>query len=133
MNGIIFDIKEFALGDGDGIRTTVFLKGCPLRCIWCHNPEGLSAMPELYVKLLEMIRGGEREKACALQHDLCNIIYKLCSGTGNMYALIKEVLRRREGLNVGGVRPPLTEVTEADDPIVNEAAAMIDAAHKKYL
>ena len=92
-----------------------------------------SVMPELYVKLLEMIRGGEREKACALQHDLCNIIYKLCSGTGNMYALIKEVLRRREGLNVGGVRPPLTEVTEADDPIVNEAAAMIDAAVKKYL
>ena len=92
-----------------------------------------SVMPELYVKLLEMIRNGEREKACALQHDLCNIIYKLCSGTGNMYALIKEVLRRREGLNVGGVRPPLTEVTESDDPIVNEAAAMIDAAVKKYL
>ena len=92
-----------------------------------------SVMPELYVKLLEMIRGGEREKACALQHDLCNIIYKLCSGTGNMYALIKEVLRRREGLNVGGVRPPLTEVTEADDPIVNEAAAMIDRAIEKYL
>ena len=92
-----------------------------------------SVMPELYVKLLEMIRNGEREKACALQHDLCNIIYKLCSGEGNMYALIKEVLRRREGLNVGGVRPPLTEVTEADDPIVNEAAAMIDAAVKKYL
>ena len=92
-----------------------------------------SVMPELYVKLLEMIRGGEREKACALQHDLCNIIYRLCSGTGNMYALIKEVLRRREGLNVGVVRPPLTEVTQADDPIVNEAAAMIDRAIEKYL
>lgn len=50
MEGLIFDIKEFALNDGAGIRTTVFFKGCPLRCIWCHNPEGLSKKPELYVK-----------------------------------------------------------------------------------
>ena len=50
MTGTIFDIKEFALNDGAGIRTTVFLKGCPLRCIWCHNPEGLSSLPELYEK-----------------------------------------------------------------------------------
>ena len=50
MKGIIFDIKEFALNDGPGIRTTVFFKGCPLRCIWCHNPEGLSPKRELYVK-----------------------------------------------------------------------------------
>ena len=46
--GIVFDIKEFALSDGPGIRTTVFLKGCPLSCAWCHNPEGLRAEPELY-------------------------------------------------------------------------------------
>ncbi|MEE0410200.1 MAG: 4Fe-4S cluster-binding domain-containing protein, partial [Clostridia bacterium] len=40
MTGIIFDIKEFSIHDGSGGRFTVFLKGCPLRCIWCHNPEG---------------------------------------------------------------------------------------------
>jgi pyruvate formate lyase activating enzyme len=45
--GIIFDIKEFAVHDGPGIRTTVFLKGCPLRCQWCHNPEGLSREPQI--------------------------------------------------------------------------------------
>lgn len=45
--GTIFDIKEFALHDGSGIRTTVFFKGCPLRCVWCHNPEGQSFLPEL--------------------------------------------------------------------------------------
>ena len=44
--GIIFDIKEFAVHDGPGLRTTVFLKGCPLSCIWCHNPEGQSRMPQ---------------------------------------------------------------------------------------
>ena len=48
MSGIVFDIKEFSLNDGPGIRTTVFLKGCPLRCVWCHNPEGLSTHPELF-------------------------------------------------------------------------------------
>ena len=44
--GIIFEIKRFAVHDGDGIRTTVFFKGCPLRCVWCHNPEGISFMQE---------------------------------------------------------------------------------------
>lgn len=40
--GLIFDIKRFSINDGPGIRTTVFLKGCPLHCVWCHNPEGIS-------------------------------------------------------------------------------------------
>jgi len=47
MTAEIFDIKKFAVHDGDGIRTTVFFKGCPLRCVWCHNPEGLSAAHQL--------------------------------------------------------------------------------------
>ncbi|RKY88532.1 glycyl-radical enzyme activating protein [candidate division KSB1 bacterium] len=45
--GIIFDIKRYAIHDGPGIRTTIFFKGCPLRCLWCHNPEGISPAPEL--------------------------------------------------------------------------------------
>lgn len=45
--GIVFDIREFTLHDGPGIRTTVFLKGCPLRCSWCHNPEGQSPQPQI--------------------------------------------------------------------------------------
>ncbi len=47
MNGTIFNIQKFSLHDGDGIRTTVFLKGCPLRCLWCHNPESHSTRPQL--------------------------------------------------------------------------------------
>jgi len=44
--GCVFDIREFTVHDGPGIRTTVFLKGCPLRCNWCHNPEGQSSQPQ---------------------------------------------------------------------------------------
>jgi len=46
QSGLVFDIKEFAVHDGPGIRTTVFLKGCPLACSWCHNPEGRSPEPQ---------------------------------------------------------------------------------------
>ena len=46
MYGIVFDIKKFALHDGPGIRTTVFMKGCPLNCWWCHNPESIRKLPE---------------------------------------------------------------------------------------
>ena len=47
MTATVFEIKRFAVHDGDGIRTTVFFKGCPLRCVWCHNPEGLTSIPQV--------------------------------------------------------------------------------------
>jgi len=47
LEGRIFDIQRFSVHDGPGIRTTVFLKGCPMRCAWCHNPEGISPRPQL--------------------------------------------------------------------------------------
>lgn len=69
MNGLIFDIKEFAIRDGDGIRTTVFFKGCPLRCAWCHNPEGLSPKPELWVDATRCQKCGLCYNPC--EHDDC--------------------------------------------------------------
>lgn len=50
QTGVIFSIEEFAVNDGPGIRTTIFLKGCPLRCMWCHNPEGQKAAPQPLTK-----------------------------------------------------------------------------------
>ena len=64
--GIVFDIKEFAVFDGPGIRTTVFMKGCPLRCQWCHNPEGLSPRPQLMVSTAACVRCGACARACGL-------------------------------------------------------------------
>ena len=64
MTGTVFDIKEFAVFDGPGIRTTVFLKGCPLRCRWCHNPEGLSPRPQLMVSTAACVHCGACLKVC---------------------------------------------------------------------
>jgi len=62
--GIIFDIKEFTIQDGPGIRITVFFKGCSLRCQWCHNPEGLSFEPELMVRESSCIHCGKCRIGC---------------------------------------------------------------------
>ena len=64
MTGTVFDIKEFSVFDGPGIRTTVFMKGCPLRCQWCHNPEGLSPKPQIMVSMASCTHCGSCRKAC---------------------------------------------------------------------
>lgn len=69
MTGTIFDIKEMAVHDGPGIRTTVFLKGCPLRCLWCHNPEGLISAPQLMFKENKCRHCGMCFKPC--NHEEC--------------------------------------------------------------
>lgn len=63
-NGMIFDIRKYAIHDGPGIRTTVFFKGCPLRCWWCHNPEGQDIKPELVYRESRCIGCGECSKNC---------------------------------------------------------------------
>ena len=69
MTGTIFDIKEFSLHDGPGARTTVFFKGCPLRCPWCHNPEGLIKEPQLMVIETRCRHCGLCQQGC--EHEDC--------------------------------------------------------------
>lgn len=64
MKAKIFDIKKFAVHDGDGIRTTVFFKGCSLKCVWCHNPEGIEFKPQLAYYANKCISCGECAKVC---------------------------------------------------------------------
>ncbi len=64
MNAVIFDIKRFAVHDGPGIRSSVFLKGCPLNCKWCHNPEGISGAIQLWYFKGRCLKCGDCVKVC---------------------------------------------------------------------
>ena len=90
------------------------------------------AMPELYIKLYECVKSGDLATALEIQNDCCRIIYKLCSGHGNMYGMIKEVLRKMGCPDCGSVRAPLAELIDSDYPIADECVAMIQAAVAKY-
>ena len=90
------------------------------------------AMPELVEKIYTLAMEGRYQEAKVIQYDVNEIIYKLCSGRGNMYGMIKEVLRISRGIDIGGVRKPLTDLDDRDRAIAGEAAAMIEAAKEKY-
>ena len=71
MTGRVFEIREFTLHDGPGVRTTVFMKGCPLRCAWCHNPEGQSFETETMTRANgERVVCGQDWSAAALAEEL---------------------------------------------------------------
>lgn len=139
MSGIVFDIKEFAVFDGPGIRTTVFLKGCPLRCQWCHNPEGLSPEPQLMVSQAACIHCGACEDVC--EHDPCVAcgrcvsrcrlgLRKIAGQRMEADALAKKLLRGRALLEEsgGGVTfsggEPLMQW-----PFVSEVIDWLDGLH----
>ncbi len=89
-------------------------------------------MPELYVKMYALVKAGDLATALEIQNDCCRIIYKMCSGHGNMYGMIKEILRRMGCPDCGSVRAPLAELVESDSPIVDECVTMIQTAIAKY-
>lgn len=90
------------------------------------------AMPELFLKLNEYFINKEYEKARQLQYDVNSIIYKMCSAKGNMYGVIKAILKINEKLELGSVREPLPALADADMAIVEEAAKMIRDTKEKY-
>ena len=90
------------------------------------------AMPEVYLKIFELATKGENlALARELQQDANQIIYKMCSGNGNMYAMIKEILRLSGGPDIGGVRAPLLNLTEEDKEIAKQCVAMIEKTKAK--
>lgn len=91
------------------------------------------AMPELFLKMDEYVKAGQIEKAREIQYAVNEIIYKMCSAHGNMYGVIKAILKINEGLTLGGVRKPLPSLISEDAAIVKEAAAMIRTAKENYL
>ena len=87
MQGIISGIKRGAVHDGEGLRTTVFFKGCPLRCLWCHNPECLNAFPEIGFAASRCLHCGRCEAVCPagavrLAGGLPHTDRKRCTGCG---------------------------------------------------
>ena len=87
FTAVVFDIGKFAVHDGPGIRTVVFLKGCPLRCVWCHNPESQSARPELLFSTEKCLGCGKCAAVCpagchAVESDLHRFDRERCTGCG---------------------------------------------------
>ena len=108
-SGIVFDIKEFAIHDGPGIRTTVFLKGCPLSCRWCHNPEGQSPQPQVMC-------GPAGERISGIEYTPVELAARL-----NQQA---EILRLNEGgITFSGGEP----LMQAD--FVVEVIELLDDVH----
>ena len=91
------------------------------------------AMPELFLKMNTLFKENRIEEARKIQFAVNEIITLLCSGHGNMYAMIKEVLKLRKGLNVGSVRSPLSPLTEADLEIAKKTAKVIDETVARFV
>lgn len=149
MKGTVFSIEEFAINDGPGIRTTVFLKGCPLRCEWCHNPEGLSPKPQLMKKKDEtVVSGMEMESGELAEKLLCDEkIFRLNKGgvtfTGGEPLMQADFLLEVLGL----IRPHIhcaietsgyasedvfRKVLESLDFVLFDCKHTNDGLHKKY-
>lgn len=90
------------------------------------------AMPELFLRLNDLIAEKDLETAKELQYAINAIIAKLCSGVGHMYAVIKGVIAVNDGLDIGSVRLPLSPLTEKDQEVVQEAAGLIRAAKERF-
>ena len=88
-------------------------------------------MPELYLKIYELCQKGEYKAAGQIQYAADAIIYAMCACHGNLYAVMKEILKIREGLELGSVRKPMPGLIPEDMDQVRKCAAMIDAAIAK--
>lgn len=130
------DIQMFKLAGGDDYiifngPDEQFISG---RVIGAEAGIGgtYGVMPELFLKMDELVKAGKMEEAMKVQYAANDIIYKMCSGHGNMYGMIKEMLRINESLDLGGVREPLPQLIDSDLAIAQEAARMVKEAVAAY-
>lgn len=99
MEGIVFNIQRYSIDDGPGVRSTVFLKGCPLSCLWCSNPESQNPLPEVTYRYTSCKRCGSCVKACpngliSLEEDGIHIDRKSCVRCGKcIEACVPEALK----------------------------------------
>ena len=91
-----------------------------------------AAMPELYLAIYRLVQQGEIAKAREIQDECCHMIYRMCACKGNMYAVIKGILRAQGGPDIGGVCAPLYELQPEDLPAVEALAEELDRLVKKY-
>ena len=97
---IIFDIKRYAINDGPGIRTTIFFKGCPLRCVWCHNPESWSTEPQILFNKNKCIHC---PKCVGKNADECpTTAREICGREWSLPNLLKEIEKERDIMEDSG-------------------------------
>lgn len=89
-------------------------------------------MPELYLKIEALVKAGNFEEARKVQYAANEIIYAMCGCRGNLYGVIKEILKIREGIDIGSVRKPLPALVPEDMEQVKKCAGMIGEAIKKF-
>lgn len=90
-------------------------------------------MPELFVKLNSLIESGDFENAGKLQDDIDEVIYTMCSANGNMYAVAKAALKKLSGIDLGGVREPLLNLSDEDNDIVEKVVFLVETAIGKWI
>lgn len=153
--GIIFDIQRFSLHDGPGIRTTVFLKGCPLHCIWCHNPESWDPKPQpmcledKYGNRVSKISGRRMTVEEVLKEVYADRVYYENSGGGLtvsggepmlQYEFLQELLQKskRQGLHTCietsgyATQEKFVSILENVDLFLFDIKHMNDSQHQKY-
>ena len=90
-------------------------------------------MPQLFVKLNQLLEAGDFAAAGELQNEIDEVIYTMCSTKGNMYATAKAALKKLAGLDLGGVRAPLLNLEDGDEAIVDKVVSLVEASTKKWI
>ena len=115
---IIFDIKRYAINDGPGIRTTIFFKGCPLRCVWCHNPESWSSEPQILFNKNKCIHC---PKCVGKNADECpTTAREICGREWTLDALMTEIEKERDIMQDSGGGVTLC----GGEPLMHDADAL---------